>query len=359
MTEHIEVDYLIVGAGAMGMAFADTLLAETDKTMVIVDRHAKPGGHWNDAYPFVTLHQPSAYYGVSSRELSTGRIDQTGLNKGLNDLATLPQLMAYFEAVMGEQFLPSGRVRYLPLCNHLGGGVVEAVLGKARYQITVREKIVDATWLKTTVPSTHEPNFDVASGVNFMPLNELPKLAEAPSDYVVIGGGKTGIDAIIWLLEYGVDPATIRWIMPRDAWLFTRETTQPGAAYFEATIGAQANLMQAVAEAETVPGLFLRLEQAGIFTRIDPSITPKMMHGATISQPELEALRSVKHVLRKGRVVRIGPNHFELEQGREPCGPDTLFIDCSARAVGNMQVRPVFEDDTIYLQTVRTVQPVF
>ena len=28
----IEVDYLVVGAGAMGMAFADVLLTETDAT---------------------------------------------------------------------------------------------------------------------------------------------------------------------------------------------------------------------------------------------------------------------------------------------------------------------------------------
>ena len=59
MTE-IETDYLIVGSGAMGMAFADTLLTEK-ADMVIVDRHAKPGGHWNVAYPFVHLHQPSSF----------------------------------------------------------------------------------------------------------------------------------------------------------------------------------------------------------------------------------------------------------------------------------------------------------
>ena len=78
----LETDYLIVGSGAVGMAFADTLLAETDANIIIVDRYAKPGGHWNVAYPFVTLHQPSQFYGVTSKELSKGRIDQVGLNKG-------------------------------------------------------------------------------------------------------------------------------------------------------------------------------------------------------------------------------------------------------------------------------------
>ena len=83
-SETIEVDYLIIGAGAMGMAFADIILTESDKTVLIVDMHQKPGGHWNDAYPFVTLHQPSAYYGVSSKELSKGHHRFTmGLNQGL------------------------------------------------------------------------------------------------------------------------------------------------------------------------------------------------------------------------------------------------------------------------------------
>jgi cation diffusion facilitator CzcD-associated flavoprotein CzcO len=54
----LETDYLIIGSGAVGTAFADTILTETDATIVIVDKLHQPGGHWNFAYPFVTLHQP-------------------------------------------------------------------------------------------------------------------------------------------------------------------------------------------------------------------------------------------------------------------------------------------------------------
>lgn len=53
----LHTDYLIAGAGAVGLAFADTLLAETGAELVIVDRHGLPGGHWNDAYPFVALSE--------------------------------------------------------------------------------------------------------------------------------------------------------------------------------------------------------------------------------------------------------------------------------------------------------------
>jgi len=59
-SELIETDYLVVGAGAAAMAFVDTILSDTDSRIVMVDRRDRPGDHWNDAYPFVGLHQPAA-----------------------------------------------------------------------------------------------------------------------------------------------------------------------------------------------------------------------------------------------------------------------------------------------------------
>jgi cation diffusion facilitator CzcD-associated flavoprotein CzcO len=51
----IETDYLVVGAGAAGMAFVDSLIDACHADVVMVDRRHRPGGHWNDAYPFVRL----------------------------------------------------------------------------------------------------------------------------------------------------------------------------------------------------------------------------------------------------------------------------------------------------------------
>jgi hypothetical protein len=105
----INVDYLIIGAGAMGMAFADTILSESDKTIAIVDRYGRPGGHWTRAYPFVRLHQPSAFYGVNSRELGSGRKDTIGGNAGLFELASGPEVLSYYDQVMNQQFPGRGR----------------------------------------------------------------------------------------------------------------------------------------------------------------------------------------------------------------------------------------------------------
>ena len=68
----LEADYLVVGAGALGMAFVDALLDRCDARVLMLDRHERPGGHWVDAYPFVQLHQPSRYYGVDSTPLGHG-----------------------------------------------------------------------------------------------------------------------------------------------------------------------------------------------------------------------------------------------------------------------------------------------
>ena len=70
----LDADYVVVGAGAAGMAFTDALIDHTDATVAMVDRRHAPGGHWLDAYPFVRLHQASAFYGVASTLLGGGRI---------------------------------------------------------------------------------------------------------------------------------------------------------------------------------------------------------------------------------------------------------------------------------------------
>lgn len=360
MSDHkLETDYFVIGSGAVGMAFADVLLDETDANIVMVDMHDQPGGHWNDAYPFVTLHQPSSFYGVSSQELSKGRKDSVGLNKGLGELASGAEVRAYFDDVMRHKFLPSGRVRYFPMCEYTGDGRFHSLTTGERYHVTAKRKTVDCSFLKTTVPSTHTPNFTVSEGVRFMALNELPRMGTPPAGYVIVGGGKTGIDACLWLLERGVDPDTIRWIMPRDAWLINRRNTQSAPEFFNNAIGGQADQMQAIAEASDLQDLFLRLEKAAVMVRIDPSVEPKMFHGATISELELDALRRLKHIVRLGRVSAIETDRIVLADGEIATGPDQLHIDCSASAISNLTPKPVFDGDLITPQTVRSYQPVF
>ena len=355
---HLETDYFIIGSGAMGMAFADVLLSETDASMIIVDQHQKPGGHWNDAYPFVRLHQPSAFYGVSSRELGTGQIEVGGLNDGLGELASGAEVIAYFDAVMRQQFLPSGRVQYFPMCNYTGNGEFTSIVNGKTHSVKYKIR-VDCTHLKTSVPSTHIPNFTIADGVRFMPLNDLPKVTEPPEGFVVIGAGKTGIDTCLWLLEHGVDPDDIRWIMPRDAWLIDRKNTQPSIEFFGDTMEAQAAQFESIANADSIEDMFDKLEACGYFLRIYTDTRPEMFHGATITQAEVKELRRIKNVVRLGRVSAIETDKIVLSKGEIPTTPNTLHIDCSARAIANFEMKPIFEEGLITPQMVRSYQPVF
>jgi len=355
----LETDYLIIGAGAVGMAFADTLLAETDANIVMVDKHHKPGGHWNDAYSFVTLHQPSAFYGVSSKELSNGKRDEVGLNKGLHELASGAEVLCYFDQVMKHSFLPSGRVQYFPMCEYQRDGNFISMLSEKQYSVTVKKKIVDGTYFKTSVPSTHTPNFEIAEGVNFAPLNQLPKLQEKYDAYVLIGGGKTSIDAALWLLENQIDPDKITWIMPRDGWWIDRKNTQPGSEFFSNSMGTQLKQLEAIASAESLDDLFQKLENAGVLLRLDKNVTPQMFHGATVSQDEVEQLRRIKNVVRNGRVNKLGLNEIEFDEASIKTTANTMHVDCSARAVPVTETYPVFDGKTITVQTVRSYQPVF
>ena len=182
--QHIATDYLVIGSGASGMAFADTMVQESqdsDLHITLVDRHAKPGGHWNDAYPFVTLHQPSAFYGVNSMALGADRIDTAGANQGMYELASGPEINGYYDKVMSQKLLPSGRVSYFPMSNYLGAdesGVhtFESILSGEKTQVTVCKKLVDANFYSPTVPSTHTPKFKVAEGVKLVAPNALTQL---------------------------------------------------------------------------------------------------------------------------------------------------------------------------------------
>lgn len=363
---HIETDYLVIGCGAAALAFADTLLDETDAHITIVDRHGKPGGHWNDAYSFVTLHQPSSFYGVNSLPLGSNRKDTMGLNQGLLELASGPEICGYFDRVMNHKLLPSGRVSYHPMSNYLGGsaqGRFVSILSGAETQVTVRRKLVDATLQSPSVPATHQPKFKVGDGVTLVPPGALPGLwnaqHERPLDFVIIGAGKTAMDAAIWLINSGASADSIRWVVPRDSWLMNRRQTQPAPEFFAETIGGQANQMEAFANATSVDDLFERLEACEMLMRIDRSRKPSMFHLATISLGELEVLRTIKNVIRMGHVQAIERDRLTLDAGSVPIGPHTLCIDCTASAVEKRPNQPIFQPGKLVLQMVRLPQPCF
>jgi hypothetical protein len=353
----LEADYLVVGSGAMGMAFVDTIVAESDKTVIVVDRRDRPGGHWANAYPFVRLHSASAYYGVNSRVLGTGTIDERGLNRGYHEQASAAEICGYFDRIMQTQFLPSGRVRYFPRCEYRGDGTfISRVTGNEHRALAKRT--VDATFTDSQIPSEHAPPYAIDADVRCISPNALPDAGSA-SQYVVVGGGKTSMDVCLWLLARGVPERRISWIMPRDSWLLDRTHYEPGDASWLARMNALAKQTELVQQADSASDLLLRLNECGQLLRIDPRVVPSRYRCATVSRAELEQLRRIEHVVRLGHVHHLQAGRVELEKGTTSVHSKALYIDCSASGIRSRPTVAVFGERKITLQPIRTCQQCF
>ena len=260
MTRTVEADYLVVGAGAMGMAFTDALIDHADVRVALVDRRHGVGGHWLDAYPFVRLHQASAFYGVASTLLGGGRVQQHGPEAGLQERATVSEICAYYGTSWPTGCWSRARSSSSPTASTSGIARSSRASPVSGSRCRSGCRIVDARYLAPDIPADTPPPFDVADGARVIPVNELARLAEAPSQYVIVGSGKTATDACIWLLARGVDPDAICWVRPRDPWMLNRAVVQPDPAVF---LGMVADTMQAAEAAASLEDLFLRLEDAG------------------------------------------------------------------------------------------------
>jgi NAD(P)-binding Rossmann-like domain len=351
----LETDYLVVGAGATGMAFVDTLVDESDADVVMVDRRYRPGGHWLDAYPFVRLHQPSAYYGVNSRVLGNDRVDDSGPNAGFYERSTAAEICDYYDRVLREHLLASGRVRFFPMSDYLGGdsgghSFVSRLTG-VETSVTVRRKLVDATYVESSIPSRHTPTYEIDPGVQVIPPNALVDIDAPVSGFTIIGAGKTAMDTCSWLLDAGVDPDHIRWIRPRDGWFLNRAMTQPldqVASYMH----LQACGVDSAAACDDAVDFAHRLEAEGAMIRIDPSVEPGVFRGATLSLLELDALRRIEDVVRLGRVRRIGTSDIVFDDTSLATDAQQVYVDCTAEGLRPAPPRVVFENGRITAQYV-------
>lgn len=358
-TRSIETDYLVVGAGAAGMAFTDALIDHADVHVTLVDRRHVAGGHWADAYPFVQLHQASVFYGVASTVLGTGATQTSGPETGLQERASQPDIQAYYAAILRDRFVGTGRVTFLGGSDyHAHGGehrVTDLVAGDS-VRVRVRRRVVDAAYVSPTIPATTPPPFQVAGDARVVAINELAKLGAAPSEYVIVGSGKTATDGIVWLLGHGVSPDRIVWVRPRDPWMLNRAVVQPDPV---TAFGSVADTMAAAEQAESLDDLFLRLEAAGVVLRIDTSVTPTMARTPTLGSWELELLRTVERVVRLGHITAVTPREIVLAEGTVPLAPGSLVVHCAASGLRYPPLVPLWSPDAIRPQTIRSGFPCF
>ncbi len=355
----IDTDYLVVGAGAMGMAFTDSLIDHADVHVTLVDRRHAPGGHWEDAYPFVQLHQASLFYGVASTVLGDGSIQKDGPEAGLYERARRSEIQAYYDDILHRRFIASGRVTFLGGSEYHSDGqanLVTSLVSGETVRVDVRRRLVDATYLSPAIPATTPPPFGVDEGVPVVAVNELARLAGAPERFVIVGSGKTATDAIVWLVGNGVDVDRITWVRPRDPWMLNRAVVQPDPVV---ALGLAADTMAAAAAARSPDDFFLRLEDAGVMLRIDSGVLPTMAKTPTLGEWELRLLQTVENVVRKGHINRVTKTEIQLEHGSVPLAPGSLIVHCAAPGLRYPPLVPIWSPDTIRVQTIRAGFPCF
>jgi hypothetical protein len=343
----------------MGMAFTDALIDHADVHVTLVDRRHAAAGHWQDAYPFVQLHQASVFYGVASTVLGTGAVQASGPEAGLQERARQPEIRAYYDDLLHGRFVGSGRVRFLGGSEYHTDGsshlVTSRVSGQT-VQVDVRRRVVDATYLSPTIPATTAPPFGVADDVDVVPINELARLATAPRRYVIVGAGKTATDGIVWLLANGVSPDRIVWVRPRDPWMLDRAMVQPDPLV---GLGLATATMESAADAESLDDLFLRLEAAGVMLRIDRDVVPTMAKTPTLGAWELDLLRTIENVVRLGHIKQVTRREIVLDGGTVPLEPGSLVVHCAASGLQYPPLVPIWSPDKIRLQTNRAGFPCF
>jgi hypothetical protein len=404
----LSCDYLVVGSGAMGLAFVDSLLLlQPDASVMLVDKHPAPGGHWNDDYGYVLLHQPSLVYGVQSSQLEGSWLKL--LLKGQVPLlhrANQAEILRYYKEVV-DKHVAAGNLQYFPSSSYdldqtpeavkyddeddnnvmihsfrslpvrtTGDGDGEGETERAqhrRYRVKVKVMVVDAVQGEVQIPATTPPRFGVedTSLIKVVTPNELHEMhhqkaqasedasssgyawkyvgwmvrrvgswffssSEVPLDaaastYVVLGCGKTGMDAIVYLIsERKVKPENIVWVSSRDVWVINRMRGGPSAYHQE--LLEQAGNHEATMDS---------LEAKQLVYRLDPDVRPTAsVRFPTVSGAEIKTLRSVTNKIRQGRVqsISVVDNQYPrlvFEDGsdlvlRDAHVRDTVFVHCTA-----------------------------
>jgi hypothetical protein len=293
---------------------------------------------------------------VASTLLGDGQPQADGPEAGLHERATGSEVCTYFERVLTERLVASGRVSFYPNCDYVGDRVFVSQLSGRRYAVPARCRVVDARYVAPDIPAKTPPPFGVAEGTRVVPVNDLVRLGAAPGQFVIVGAGKTATDAIVWLIDNGVDPDAICWVRPREPWMLNRAVVQPDPAVF---IGMAADTMAAAAAASSADDGFLRMEEAGVMLRIDRTETPTMAKTPTLAEWELDRLRRVENIVRMGHIRQVEPGRLVFAAGDVRVASDAVVVHCAAPGLKYPPLVPIWGTDAIRIQPIRAGFPCF
>ncbi len=355
---NIETDYLIVGAGASGMAFADSLLAEADVDVVLVDRRERPGGHWRDAYPFVQLHTPSAYYGVTSTPLGQDRLIESGRNQGFYEQAGAAEICAYFDGVV-DALTSNGRARFLGGHDHLGDGRVRDLKHRRRAHGLGAAAARGRDGAGVVHPG-HPPAF----------LHRRDR-RRVRADQRPAGGGR----AVRALHRHrcGKDERRRLPVAPRPRRLPRSDPLDPTPRHVVQRPGRPAAARPGGRDhVRPLPRRRGRRAGGGRGRPLRParvvrSHAPARPGGVAHDVPGHHdqpgraggLCRTIEDVVRLGKLRSIETNRLVLEQGEVATDSHVFHVDCSALGLREAKPVPTFGPGTITIQQVRQASPTF
>jgi hypothetical protein len=91
-----------------------------------------------------------------------------------------------------------------------------------------------------------------------------------------------------------------------------------------------------------------------MFLRLNPNIEPKQFHAATLTLREVEELRRIQDVVRKGYITKIEAHQIIFADDTVvEAKLDTLYVDCTASCIPDRPSVPVFQPGKIVLQFIR------
>jgi hypothetical protein len=138
--------------------------------------------------------------------------------------------------------------------------------------------------------------------------------------------------------------------------MLNRAVIQPDPEIF---LGMVADTMEVARDAASLDEVFLRLEDAGIMLRVDRTVLPTMAKAPTLATWELEQLRTIEDVVRRGHVRAADRGRLQLSDGSVAIARDAVVVHCAADGLKYPALVPVWRPEVLTLQTVRAGFPSF